>query len=606
MDEPRSLQYAGPRLWVMSPYPLYHGEKLKLHWDTLLPSGTGTRHQREYLLGSARQFLMAWIRMREQQKARLSPMTITQFFTRLKTLVRWMVENNIWRFNLISEDNVLDYLRKIAGTEVRLRGQKFSSISRKHLESSIFLLRALWLLRVEYYASLSVDIENIDVEPILAMTRRNVRWRPVDIEVAVMLLKRALDWCELWEEINALRNEMEVRYPKWVGEPIWRRRRKFWNLFREMVRDGKFARTSAALSSGSDLRSDGFMEAVRNATAAALLIVLFFTGMRISEALSLKSDCINQRVHSDGENHYYVRGYACKKNGKERLWVVPDVVVGVLRNLIDFNVSLEKRFGCLPVFSHRRNVSGEVIAAPARILPGLANDLMRRFLREQCGESGRMLAGVFHAHRARKTFARFIALRNKSALEALAYHYGHLYAALLDQQYVGTDFDLFELVREEGAQEIRNGLTEMLQSTRLGGKAGVRLSELRSQEDVSIFGGKTSIDSFVDRLIKRGVVLAPCDWGYCVYAPDLSKCNGTSVAPSEERRSPAICASCSNFAVSDRHLPWWSERYKEQEEFLKRGDLIPQARRVAEWRFKTTRYILGSIVSFKARRSDES
>lgn len=605
MDEPRSLQYIGPRVWVMSPYPIYHGAKLKLNWGAFLPPETGTRHQREYLLGSARQFLMAWIKMREQQRDRLSPMTIIQFFARLRTLVRWMVENNIWRFNLIAESDVQDYLIKIAGTRVSLRGQKFSSISRRHLEASIFLLRSLWSLRAEYYASFSIDIENIDIDPILAMTRKNVRWKPVDIEIAVMLLKRALDWCELWEEINALRREMESRHPKWVGEPIWRRRRQFWHLFREMVHDGKFSRVSAALSDGSDLGPAGYMAAVRNATGAALLIVLFFTGMRISEALSLKSNCINQRIHSDGENHYYVRGYACKKNGKERLWVVPDVVVKVLRNLIDFNLPLEKRFGCLPIFLHRRTVSGEAITAPARISPGMANDLMRCFLREQCGESGKMLAGVFHAHRARKTFARFIALRNKSALEALAYHYGHLYAALLDQQYVGTDFDLFELVREEGVQEIRNGLTEMLQSTKLGGKAGVRLSELRSQEDVSVFGGKTSLDSFVNRLIKSGIVLAPCDWGYCVYAPDLSKCNGTSVAPSEERRSPAICASCANFAVSDRHLSWWSDRYKEQDEFLRRDDLIPQARRVAEWRFKTTRYILGSIVSFKSGRKDE-
>lgn len=604
MGELRSLQSAGARVWIMSPYPIYQGEKLKIYWDTLLPPNIGTRHQREYLLGSARQFLTAWIKMREQQKERLSPMTITQFYTRLRTFVRWMVGKGIWRFRKISEDDIQEYLRKIAETKVRLRGQNFSSISRRHIESSIFLLQTLWLLRTEYYSSLAVDISTMDIEPILALTRRNVRWSPVDIEISVIVLKRALEWAEVWGEINSLHREMEIRYPKWVGEPIWRRRRQYWRLFREMVDDGRLTGVSTVLSHGLKIRAAEYIEAVRNATAASLLIVLFFTGMRISEALSLKSNCITKKDHSDGTSHYYVTGYACKKNGKERLWIVPDVVVSVLNRLIEFNGALGKRFGLLPIFLHRRTVTGETLTAPARISPGTANYLMRRFLREQCGESGRALSEVFHAHRARKTFARFIALRNKTALEALAHHYGHLYAALLDQQYVGTDFDLLELVREEGAREIRNGLADLLQSTKLGGKAGVRLSELRSRESAAMFAGRVSLDALVDQLIKRGIVLAPCDWGYCVYAPDVSKCHGSSAAPSEERRSPAICASCSNFAVSDRHVIWWSERYRDQEEFLKRDDLIPQARRVAEWRLKNTQYILASIVSSKVRSDD--
>lgn len=372
MGELRSLQSAGARVWIMSPYPIYQGEKLKIYWDTLLPPNIGTRHQREYLLGSARQFLTAWIKTREQQKERLSPMTITKFYTRLRTLVRWMVGKGIWRFRKISEDDIQEYLKEIADKKVVLRGQKFSSISRRHIESSIFLLQTLWSLRTEYYSSLNVDISTLDIEPILALTRSNVRWSPVDIEISVIVIKRALEWCEVWGEINALHREMEARYPKWVGEPIWRRRRKYWRLFREMVDDGR-------------------------------------------------------------------------------------------------------------------------------------------------------LTGV---------------------------------------------------------------------------------SELRSRENAAMFAGRVSLDALVDQLIKRGIVLAPCDWGYCVYAPDVSKCHGSSAAPSEERRSPAICASCSNFAVSDRHIIWWSERYRDQEEFLKRDDLIPQARRVTEWRLKNTQYILGSIVSSKVRSDD--
>ena len=50
-----------------------------------------------------------------------------------------------------------------------------------------------------------------------------------------------------------------------------------------------------------------------------------------------------------------------------------------------------------------------------------------------------------------------------------------------------------------------------------------------------------------------------CDYGWCVFQAETARCGG-EVAPNEARRGPSVCADCSNFAVDDRHVPYWQDR----------------------------------------------
>ncbi|WP_084004262.1 site-specific integrase [Cupriavidus pauculus] len=592
-----SLVKCGPRVWTLAPNPLQQERPLYIQWDRFLSPG-GTKHQREYILGSVKQFMQAWISSRERTRARLGPMTIIHRHLDVRMLVRWMVERGIWRFSVLSVTDLSDYLKCRASSPVLARGQKYEKISQPTIMGCVRLLESMWLLRGEYKASLSVDVRSIiDLDEIVGSTRLKKSWRGVEISDAINVLSTADHWCQIWPEINRPAEEMLSRRLRWVGETGTRRHKMYRDLLNELDCAHEFDGIRTLMNDWSGNICRVHSQAVHYAMAGTMLLVLFLTGMRISEVLTLRRGCLSKKTHADGKEYLYLSGIACKKNGQTKMWVVPDLVATLIGYLEDFNSPLFDRLGADYLFLGLRSGSATraIMNIPRRLASSKGNRLMCRFM-EICGdETGRRLAETFHAHQARKTFARFVALRNKSSLEALAHHYGHLYAAMLDQQYVGSDFDLLNLIKEETLREIKAGLTDMLTTASLGGKAGVKLQALRERD--SRFAGRVAVQQLVDKLVSQGVVLAPCDWGYCVYAPDVSKCRGTAIGPNEAGRSPTVCASCSNFAVSEKHLPWWSSRYVAQEVFLRNDALLSQTRRIVQHQFESTKDIVRSLTS---------
>jgi hypothetical protein len=50
--------------------------------------------------------------------------------------------------------------------------------------------------------------------------------------------------------------------------------------------------------------------------------------------------------------------------------------------------------------------------------------------------------------------------------------HGHVSRIMTDRAYVGTDFDLAELIDAQAMEETRAALEELLTATRLAGKGG--------------------------------------------------------------------------------------------------------------------------------------
>ena len=50
------------------------------------------------------------------------------------------------------------------------------------------------------------------------------------------------------------------------------------------------------------------------------------------------------------------------------------------------------------------------------------------------------------------------------------------------------------------------------------------------------------------------------DWGYCVYRVETASCMGDNRGPNALWRPQSTCASCANFAVTERHRPVWQAR----------------------------------------------
>jgi hypothetical protein len=80
----------------------------------------------------------------------------------------------------------------------------------------------------------------------------------------------------------------------------------------------------------------------------------------------------------------------------------------------------------------------------------------------------------FSCHQFRKTFARFVAVGDKTGLLALKQHFKHVSIAMTDR-YVGRDLELLELVDAEKQHGIRQALDELLGADCLAGKLGQQI-----------------------------------------------------------------------------------------------------------------------------------
>src|SRR5260370_34581826 len=77
----------------------------------------------------------------------------------------------------------------------------------------------------------------------------------------------------------------------------------------------------------------------------------------------------------------------------------------------------------------------------------------------------------FSCHQFRKTFARFVALGDKTGLLALKQHFKHVSVAMTDR-YVGRDLELVDLGETEKQEELGHALDELLGTDCLAGKLG--------------------------------------------------------------------------------------------------------------------------------------
>jgi hypothetical protein len=196
-------------------------------------------------------------------------------------------------------------------------------------------------------------------------------------------------------------------------------------------------------------------------------------------------------------------------------------------------------------------------------------------------------------HQGRKTFARFVALRDRSNLFALAEHLGHRERAVTDQGYGGSDYRLNEEIKAEIIEQSTTAWEHMLAAPGLGGKAGEQIVAKRPH-----FRGtrtKQDIKSYARMLVDAGLVLGVCDWGFCVYREGSSACLGNAAGPNPLTRQPSTCARCANFVVSDKHRSYWAEQERRCRQLLDDPSLPLQTLRIARERMQEAESLIGAI-----------
>ncbi len=131
---------------------------------------------------------------------------------------------------------------------------------------------------------------------------------------------------------------------------------------------------------------------------------------------------------------------------------------------------------------------------------------------------------------------------------------------MTDSAYVGTDFDLGELVDAQTLDETRSalrGVAHRVASWRQGGAHAVVTVALPRPGPATANSPAMSISSSRRAACALGV----CDWGYCVYRVESAACAwGTERGPNPLWRTESTCMSCANFAVTERHRPVWQAR----------------------------------------------
>ena len=306
-------------------------------------------------------------------------------------------------------------------------------------------------------------------------------------------------------------------------------------------------------------------ELVDRVTDACFIVIAYLIGARVSEIMSLEEGCIEHHPSADSSEQFaYVRGTIWKSasnpGGKPHRWVAPAPVVRAITVIEQLSEPLRARKGVKTLFLVLDS-TGLIGIKPGIGVPGVStwtrrlNLLFKPFIGlETEGDDAWHLS----THQGRKTFARFIGKRDRSGLDALYAHLGHVNRAMTDRAYVGTDFQLGELIDAQIMEETAEALEELLTASSLAGK-GARGIVARSP-----FRGRTrdgEVKAYVEYILREtDMRLGVCDWGYCIYRRESAACIGDDHGPNPALRTQSVCVSCVNFAITEKHRPVWEDR----------------------------------------------
>ncbi|MBK6414776.1 MAG: hypothetical protein IPF76_17925 [Sphingopyxis sp.] len=135
--------------------------------------------------------------------------------------------------------------------------------------------------------------------------------------------------------------------------------------------------------------------------------------------------------------------------------------------------------------------------------------------------------------------------------------------------YVGNDFDLHGLIDHEARAETAAALDRLLAAKRLGGKMGERIvagnARFRGRA-----GEQVRRDYVAFILKETDLRIHACDYGWCVFQQETSRCGG-ELQPNEAGRAPAVCLSCANMVIEAKHGAYWRDRRRRN------AALLPEA-----------------------------
>ncbi|MFL9914122.1 hypothetical protein PQR75_01680 [Paraburkholderia fungorum] len=284
-------------------------------------------------------------------------------------------------------------------------------------------------------------------------------WRPIDEYQALPLIRDAVNWID--NEGTFISYAIAKLYGvlrRTIGRTKWDTVDEVNRTYAILEQDHRMAHLRDALSDHAGPTHNVISNAISQTEGACLIALLFLVGFRCRELVALNADTVTLDKCADGCSIYRLKGIAAKKGGATRTWVASDSVIKVVEFIKGLYAPIRQSAQVNALFIGR---SGWAAFVPTfkvkRLSIGSVAKRIKIFATAPHRSSSPIVQGL-HPHAARKTFAHFVVLRDKRALESLSYHYGHTHRMITDGYYIGSDIQLAKLIDEEGRRDLANGL----------------------------------------------------------------------------------------------------------------------------------------------------
>jgi integrase len=593
--------------WTFAPTNVLEEDyPVRMRWDFELPSGRRfTDPHHAALLESARQLVFLIRRRALLSELPQRATTVAGYFMCLRKLLRWMDEEAFRRFADLDSAALVRFQCDI----VQRKNRTGAPVSPSTVQGFINLLVYLYRFRDELGDALSVDPCPGQTAGELAGVHRSHTHRGPHTPdaIAVPLIQGAIEF--LTSSAFGILHAREL-YASAIAA-AQRRGRSEVACNCTAVRALRNVTIVTPRGLQTDLSARDLSELLDMLYAACFVVISYLVGPRVSEIMHLKADCVRSRAMRDSnvasevvvmvgtifkqEAHYH---------GRPHEWVVPPAATHAISVLEALSAPHRSQTGrrdlWLRVYGDWRSRGATEWRHSSRGPFHIPTStcfvyLLNRFavwigLPDHDGKPWHLTT-----HQGRRTFARFAALRDRSALFALAQHFGHRDYATTERGYVGNDYALDREIHTEILEQSVSAWEHMLSVPTLGGRAGSEILAKRPQ-----FRGirmKADLKAYARMLVEAGLILGICDYGYCVYREEYSACRGNATGPNPVNREPSTCTRCKNFAVSVQHRPYWLEQLRRCELLLSEPALPTQTLKIVRERLEEARATIRSIDS---------
>lgn len=590
-------------VWIMTPTNALEQERpVRILWGFTLPSGRRFTDRRFAALLETSRRLLAVIRSRSlntglAQRAR----TVAGYMLYLRQLVRWMEAARFASFADLDATALLQFQRAIT----QRTNQAGTTLAPTTVQKYLHLLLYLYRYRDEIGDGLMIDpCPGQSVGALAQVRESDIRRLPYTPDaIAIPLIQGAIEFLsscavDLLRAREIYATTVAAVQRRGHTAEVWRKATR--RVLQRVIL--VTPRGPHPIESAADLA-----RLINVLYTACFVVISYLVGLRASEILQLRVGCVRSLPsdeHAADSGLTAIVGAIFKReadfHGRAHQWVAPPPAVHAISVLEALSAPHRARTGrteiWLRVRGHWPGASEWQYDCPSAVQV-LSTQAMLSLLRRCASWFDLPLYGVkpwrLSTHQGRKTFVRFAALRDRSALFALAQHLGHRERGITDYCYAGTDYVLNREIDTAILEQSVSAWEQMLSAPALGGRAGAEILAKRPR-----FRGarvKQDLKRYARMLVDAGLTLGVCDWGFCVYRQEHSACLGSTSAPNPVRREPSTCARCRNFAVGPAHRGYWEEQARRHQALLSEPSLPTQTLKIARARLGEALAMVRSI-----------